>query len=124
MSFAVQFVGFAEAVPFPAGIGASGIRPTVDLGGCGPVTYGSQVNGAFPIAGTVVLAAEIAAIRFVSVRSVRGDSLVLVVTSEEGTDQEIPFSSVVAISCAKSGTPITALSVQGPGEIEYLVAGD
>lgn len=66
----------------------------------------------------------IAAVRLVAVRSTSGASMKLRASSTNGGASQVwPISDVLVAHLPGSGDELTALSLSGTGEVEYLIAG-
>src|ERR1700690_4169383 len=109
MSTLAKVTGLVQLYPptptQPAGL--SGSMP-LSLDGCR--SYAKESSGSLSIAAPSTpfpIGVGIAAIKLAAVRSLDGASLIAVVTSAAGTNQEVPFSDTFFVSTP--GSPITAL---------------
>jgi len=122
--------------------GAVTTTPTDGCAGSGPSLTGTMqlwVRAAYgaskSVPGAPVSATDIspqaiplegiAKVRFLVVKSVRNQPLKLFLTSPNGgANQQVPFSDLVVLSLPGNGDELTAISVSGVGDIQYVIAGD
>ena len=110
----------ASCAPFPS------MESTIVLNGerFFGVKRADVVSISSPVAFVDLLAGlTISAVRLLVLR-VQAGSIVLRTSSAAGVDQVVNISDVVYISNPVAGTELTAVSVQGTANIEYLIAGD
>lgn len=100
---------------------------------CGGPTFGyslgkqvAALDIATPSPGWLVLPLEgIGKVRLLAIRSLDGASVKLRATSVNGgADQVLPISGLVVQVQPGVGDEYTALSLQGAGRVEYLLAGE
>jgi hypothetical protein len=123
----VQLRGAVVLSPVP-GCGGGSVTDTMQLQvsaayGASASAPGMPVNAvdasplAIPLQGIV-------AVRFLSIKSLSGAQMKLLVSSPNGgDDQVVPFTDLV-LHCAEAGTEMTALKLVGSGSVSYLIAGD
>lgn len=92
-------------------------------------TYDAVFGTGLPIAGTDLdpftpdLGA-VTAVRAIAIRAVDGQSLVVLLTSQKGTNQAFPVSDLLLLRAQNPGDEYTAVKVVGTGAIEYIIAGN
>ena len=114
----------------PVGSGCAGgpsLSDVMQLSIC--AGYGASASGRVPVSADIsspdpIPLQGIVKVRFLSICSISGSPMKLVVSSPNGgANQVIPFTNFL-IQCPGNGNEMTALSLVGNGDVSYLIAGD
>jgi len=106
--------------------GCGGLTTTVSL--AGKKTYSAERSGSGGVAGTDISPmtldqGSIVSIKFVLLKSLRGDLLTALLSSGAGgADQRVPFDRILFLESDRS--PYSTIRIVGTGVLEYLLAGD
>lgn len=109
------------SAPFPSqeSVASLNFEETVQANKCQTIS----INSASPSFFDLLAGSGITKVRYLYIQA-RVGSFVLRVTTSAGVDQVFDLSRLLVLSNPQPGTEITAVAIQGVGDIELQLAGD